>query len=177
VRLAYADPPYPGQAKRHYGDQPNYGGEVDHVALVASLAEYDGWALSTSAAALQQILVMCPPDVRVGIWHVTNSAPPVPQARWWWSWEPVIVRPARRTRAEDPNVTRDLLPTPNLAGFLGSELPGHKPKAFCEWVFRLVGAQTGDTLDDLFPGSGAVSRAWETFTSQLHLVFAEDVIA
>ncbi|WP_291413320.1 hypothetical protein, partial [Actinophytocola sp.] len=28
----------------------------------------------------------------------------------------------------------------------------------------LLGATPGDTLDDLFPGSGAVTRAWHTFT-------------
>jgi hypothetical protein len=30
VKIAYADPPYPGQAKKHYGDHPDYAGEVDH---------------------------------------------------------------------------------------------------------------------------------------------------
>jgi len=47
VRFAYADPPYPGQSKKHYGDHPDYAGEVDHPALIAQLvAEYpDGWAL------------------------------------------------------------------------------------------------------------------------------------
>lgn len=27
------------------------------------------------------------------------------------------------------------------------------------------GAQPGDTFDDLFPGSGALTRAWTTFTA------------
>jgi hypothetical protein len=27
-----------------------------------------------------------------------------------------------------------------------------------------LGAEPGDTLDDLFPGSGAVTRAWAAFT-------------
>jgi hypothetical protein len=32
LRLAYADPPYPGKA-RLYQDHPDYGGEVDHAEL------------------------------------------------------------------------------------------------------------------------------------------------
>jgi len=51
LRLAYADPPYPGKAYL-YRDHPDYGGEVDHAELIERLAAYDGWALSTSAAAL-----------------------------------------------------------------------------------------------------------------------------
>jgi hypothetical protein len=47
VRIAYADPPYPGCAKL-YRDHPDYGGEVDHRALVARLQdEFDGWVLHT----------------------------------------------------------------------------------------------------------------------------------
>ena len=69
-RLAYADPPYPGRAELYYGDHPDYGGEVDHAELVASLVDgYDAWALSTAADALQDVLAVCPPGVRVAAWH------------------------------------------------------------------------------------------------------------
>ena len=60
LRLAYADPPYPGKA-RLYRDHPDYAGEVDHAALLADLSGYDGWALSTSAQALPVVLALCPP--------------------------------------------------------------------------------------------------------------------
>jgi hypothetical protein len=43
---------------------------------------------------------------------------------------------------------------------------GAKPAAVCRWIFTLLGAAPGDTLDDLFPGSGAVSRAWAAYTGQ-----------
>ena len=50
-----------------------------------------------------------------------------------------------------------------------STRPGHvlgaKPAAVCRWIFALLGAGPGDTLDDLYPGSGAVSRAWAAYTS------------
>jgi hypothetical protein len=36
---------------------------------------------------------------------------------------------------------------------------GAKPAAFCRWVFGLLGAAPGDTLDDLFPGSGGHERS------------------
>jgi hypothetical protein len=60
LRLACADPPYLGKA-RLYRDHPDYGGEVDHAALIERLAAYDGWALSTSAEALPAVLALCPP--------------------------------------------------------------------------------------------------------------------
>ena len=41
---------------------------------------------------------------------------------------------------------------------------GAKPAAVCRWIFTLLGAAPGDTLDDLFPGSGAVGRAWAAYT-------------
>jgi hypothetical protein len=60
--LAYADPPYPGRAATYYRDHPDYGGEVDHAELVRRLdVEYDAWALSTAADALQDVLAVCPP--------------------------------------------------------------------------------------------------------------------
>lgn len=59
MRAAYADPPYPGQAARHYADHPDYAGEVDHRALLRALdTEYDGWLLHTSSVALPGVLAL-----------------------------------------------------------------------------------------------------------------------
>lgn len=69
LRLAYADPPYPGLSRKYYGNHRDFAGEVDHAALIEQLQTFDGWALSTSAAALQSILALCPPDVSVAAWH------------------------------------------------------------------------------------------------------------
>jgi hypothetical protein len=55
LRLAYADPPYPGKSAL-YRDHRDYAGEVDHEELLERLQGYDGWALSTSADALPAIL-------------------------------------------------------------------------------------------------------------------------
>jgi hypothetical protein len=59
MRVAYADPPYPGCAGL-YRDHPDYAGEVDHRDLLASLdADYDGWLLHTSSPALAEVLALC----------------------------------------------------------------------------------------------------------------------
>jgi len=68
LRLAYADPPYPGKARLYRG-HPDYRGEVDHAALIGRLAGHDGWALSTSAEALPAVLTLSPPRVRVAARH------------------------------------------------------------------------------------------------------------
>jgi len=168
LRLAYADPPYPGKAWLYRG-HPDYAGEVDHAALIGRLVlEYDGWALSTSAAALPAVLALCPPGVRVAAWH--RGERPTP-SRWPLNaWEPVIYRggrPADPSRADVVETRRvdslvcGVSPLTTLPG----RVTGTKPAAFCRWVFGLLGAAPGDTLDDLFPGSGAVTRAWAAYTA------------
>ena len=97
LRLAYADPPYPGKA-RLYRDHPDYAGEVDHAALLAELSGYDGWALSTSAQALPVVLALCPPDVRVAAWH--RGERPT-RSRWpLHAWEPVIYYGGRQLKPD-----------------------------------------------------------------------------
>ena len=158
MRLAYADPPYPGRAHL-YRDHPDYAGEVDHAALVERLVGYDGWALSTSAAALREILPLCPPDARVLAW--TKHTVTV-------SWEPVIVRSARPI--PHPGGPRDWIQEEPEAfqwrAKPDSYVIGQKPERFCRWLFEWLGAEPGDSLDDLFPGSGAVSRAWNLWSAQ-----------
>jgi hypothetical protein len=44
---------------------------------------------------------------------------------------------------------------------------GTKPERFTRWVLEdLLGAQKHDTIDDLFPGSGGVSRAVEAWKTE-----------
>jgi hypothetical protein len=43
-------------------------------------------------------------------------------------------------------------------------LPGAKPKYFFDWVVSMLGYEAGDTIDDIFPGTGGLSDAlqvWE----------------
>ena len=155
MKFAYADPPYPGQAKRWYGNHRDYDGEVDYAHLIDRImGEYpDGWALSTSAAALREVLIMCPADVRVAIWNRPNSEPPGNRGRWHWMWEPLIVRGGRQKYGDAPAV-RDLLTCSKPQGLI----PGEKPPAFTRWMIDLLGYREGDDLDDLFPGSKAITK-------------------
>jgi hypothetical protein len=46
---------------------------------------------------------------------------------------------------------------------------GAKPGAFIRWLFAAMGCVPGDTLDDLFPGSGAVGVEWAQWIAQSQL--------
>jgi hypothetical protein len=153
LRLAYADPPYPGTAARYYRDQPSYAGEVDHGRLLEQLAMYDGWALSTSRRALGDVLSLCPRGVEICPWVKTHHHAPArgPSN----VHEYVVVKPARR---RFPGVPDALVAAVAKGG--GETLPGRKPVRFIHWVFGLLGALPGDSLDDLFPGTGIVTRCW-----------------
>ncbi len=148
---------------------PDYAGEVDHAALITRLSGYDGWALSTSAATLPTVLALCRPGVRVAAWHRGERATP---SRWPLNaWEPVIYsggRPADPSRGYTRRIDSLVCGVSPLTTLPGRVI-GAKPAAFCRWIFDLLGATPGDSLDDLFPGSGAVGRAWTVFTGSAQL--------
>lgn len=161
MRFAYADPPYIGQARKHYGKEATYAGEVDHAQLVVSLAAYDGWALSASSPSLRVVLPLCPPDTRIAAW-VKPFAVFKPGVNPAYAWEPVLFRGGRK-RERSEATTRDWVSAPIT---LRRGLAGAKPAAFCFWLFGLVGLQEGDELVDLFPGTGAVTAAWDMYRRQ-----------
>ena len=159
MRIAYADPPYPGCAHL-YADHQDYAGEVDHAQLIARLeAEYDGWVLHTSSVALPQIAPLIPPAARTMAWVKGFAAfkRNVPVA---YAWEPVIVKPARKPVVSKRLVMRDWIESPIT---MKRGLTGAKPEKVCHWAFEVVGAHPEDELCDLFPGTGAVTRAWQTW--------------
>ena len=160
VRMAYADPPYIGQAQKHYSHDPQCA-EVDHGALIDRLcAEYpDGWALSCSSPSLREILPLTPPQVRVAAW-VKPFASFKPGVNPAYAWEPVIFHGGRKKRRRTEPTVRDWVA---VGITLKRGLSGTKPDPFSFWLFSLMGLIPGDTLDDLFPGSGAVSRAWDLY--------------
>jgi hypothetical protein len=166
MRVAYADPPYPGQAKRHYGNHPDYAGEVDHAELIQNLTSYDGWCLHTASTTLKQVLDLCPEDVRVMAWVKPFAAfkPNVPVA---YAWEPVIVKACRKPVVSGRIVMRDWC---SCSITLKRGLVGVKPEAVCRWLFEVMGMKPSDELIDLFPGSGAVTRAWVSWQNQLSLL-------
>lgn len=167
MRVAYADPPYPGQARAHYRKDPSgiKAAEVNHRLLIAYLdSEYpDGWALSTGSSNLYQVLPLCPADVRIGAWvkPLCFFKPGVNPA---YAWEPVIWRGGRKKRKRTEPTVYDFVRA-NATFKTGTH--GAKPEQFCYWLFDLLGLRPGDTLDDIFPGSRAVSRAWQRWQRQL----------
>lgn len=162
--FAFADPPYAGCSKRYYSRHKDYGGEVDQAALVEKLtAGYDGWALCLSVKSLPDILPACPPGVITAAWF-KSLAPPLGDHRRY-NWEPVLVMPVRRY---EPGYVPLAMISASVDGYTFRETPeehvtGQKPAAFSHWIFALAGLVKADVMDDLFPGSGAVGRAWETY--------------
>lgn len=162
AHFAYADPPYIGQAKRHYGKHQDYAGEVDHRELLARLCGYDGWALSLSVKSLPTVLAYCPQDVLVLAWF-KPIAPPLGDHRRY-NWEPVIIKPVRQYG--DGYVPVACIASPPQFTFRekpAAHVIGEKPEQFAHWVFASAGLCRDDVLHDLFPGSGAITRAWETY--------------
>lgn len=159
MRIAYADPPYPGCA-HYYKDHPDFAGEVDHGDLIARLeGDFDGWVLHTSSVALPLIAPMLPSTARIMAWVKPFAAfkRNVPVA---YAWEPVIVKAARKPVVSKRLVMRDWIDCPIT---LKRGLCGAKPEKVCQWAFEVVGAHPGDELFDLFPGTGAVMKAWDNW--------------
>lgn len=167
MRLAYADPPYPGQAAKHYKDQPDYDGEVDHRRLISKLtSEYDGWVLHTGSTTLQYALSMCGDidGLRIGAWVKPFAAfkRNIPVA---YAWEPILFVPARKQQVH--RAVRPLRDYVSEGITMKKGLTGVKPENVCWHVFEWMGADPDDSLDDLYPGSGAVTDAWGTWRKHL----------
>ncbi|NPT50764.1 hypothetical protein GNZ10_13765 [Ralstonia sp. 3N] len=168
AKIGYADPPYIGCAHL-YKDHPDYAGEVNHAALIDRLmSEYDGWILHASATPTS-MAVLAPLVESTGARWMTwvkgfaAFKRNVPIA---YAWEPVIVKPARKPVVSKRLVMRDWI---QESITLKRGLTGAKPEAVCHWAFEMVAARPDDELHDLFPGTGAVSRAWETWKGKFVL--------
>ena len=183
MRLAIADPPYLGRAALWYGGKgrneqgrggrarsrgdlaPEYHPDAArwdspdaHRSLMATLeTDYDGWALAASGKTVDLILPFaCQLGARLAIWHVPNAVPDGARVRS--NWEAVLVRipDERRAHGTGLSVPNLLTASHPMRGFVGS-----KPDAWTRWVLDMLGFHPGDEVDDLFPGSGAVTRAME----------------
>lgn len=169
MTFAYADPPYLGLAKAYRKLHPNaddYDKPETHALLIQKLcAEYpDGWAMSLHSPSLRTILPMCPVDVRVMSW-VKPFCSYKPNVRVAYAWEPIIIR-GGRPRPKTKPTERDWLAESNIdkaTGRLRGRFYGAKPEKLIHWILECLGAEICDQLDDLFPGSGNVGRAWETW--------------
>jgi hypothetical protein len=164
LRIAYADPPYVGQARRHYKDDPSGipAEEVDYEALFEELKTYDAFALSASSPSLHTLLPLAPKEVRIGAW-VKPFASWKPTNRVQYAWEPVLFIPARPRGTKLRPSVRDWV-SANITLRKGTH--GAKPDAFNFWIFDLLGLESQDEFFDLYPGSGGVTRCWEEYRSR-----------
>jgi hypothetical protein len=188
MRFAYSDPPYLGQGKRYVAHHPDallWDKIETHAAHIEMLcATYpDGWAMSCSSPSLRHLLPLCPDDCRIGPWvkpfHVYKKG-----VRPAYAWEPVIYRGGRNKNHPPPpkggkaTTPKDFLVESDpfldeivramqadevvIANItLRRGLTGAKPEKFCFWIFDLLGMRPDDEFHDLFPGTGAVTDAWE----------------
>ena len=180
VKLGYADPPYPGQAAKHYSDHADYAGEVNHGDLLKRLdSDYDGWLLHTSSTALPEVLVLAE-SLGVGPYRVMAWFKPFAifkrNVSVAYAWEPVLVKAARKPVVAHRVVMRDWVEDEEPLDLesavranvtLRKGLVGVKPTAVCRWAFEMLGALPTDDLVDLFPGSGAVGRAWQSWCADV----------
>lgn len=173
MRVAYADPPYPGCAHL-YRDHEDYAGEVAHSELVTTLEqEYDGYVLHTASTTLGDVLGLYSslgyemPRVMAWVKPFAAFKANVSVA---YAWEPVLVRACRKPVVAGRVVMRDWIAESIT---LKQGLTGAKPEAVCRWAFEVVGLVPDDDLVDLFPGTGAVTRAWESWRDQLSLLAEE----
>lgn len=159
------------RARRYYGagTRPAYerpadfhpdAGEWDdparHRQLLEDLrATYDGWAIATTPDGLGAYHPL-PIPARIMVWHRPNAQ--CGSNRLASKWEAVIVyTPEGRRAAKGPLQVSDVLTAgvEYKAGF-----PGHKPPRWTRWILDALGYDPDtDTVDDLFPGSGAVAAA------------------
>lgn len=168
MKFAYADPPYIGQAKRHYSHDPICA-EVDHAVLIAKLMlEYpDGWALSCSSPSLGIIVPLLPKGWRMAAWCKSFCAFKK-GVRPCYAWEPIIFwggrNPMNGHKAACPSIggkqitPKDFFVCPIT---LKKGLVGAKPEKVCSWILDLLNFQTSDSLDDLYPGTGIMGKVVE----------------
>jgi hypothetical protein len=178
MKIGYFDPPFPGQAKRHYSHDPSgiEAQEVNHYELLKDLRDnFDGWALSTSVPAAINIVnpiinELFPPFVvREGAW-VKPFASWKPTHRVQYTWEPVFFIPSRSKGSKLVPSIRDFIITEpeeiedvvkaNITMRTGTH--GKKPDKFNDWILNILGYNPNeDTFEDRYPGSGGMAEAIE----------------
>lgn len=163
MRLAYADPPYPGCA-RLYKDHIDYAGEVDHKALIDRLCtEYDGFVLHTASTTLRDVVRLFSDEQWVGV-RIMQWVKPFAAFKRnvsvAYASEPVLIKAARKpvVRKDRGIVFRDWIAESIT---MKKGLTGAKPRNVARWAFEMLGADPGDILDDLYPGTNAISNAWD----------------
>jgi hypothetical protein len=160
LRFAYADPPYIGCSHRYPEHELSWVWDdpQEHIDLMRQLdMDYDGWALSCHEPTLRHLAAPAAElGARIAAWTKPFAAYKA-NVRVAYTWEPVIWKRTAERREGDP-VGRDHLAQGIM---METGLTGAKPPTFARWLQVLLGWQVGDTLDDLFPGTGIVGRVFD----------------
>lgn len=177
MRVGYADPPYPGCAHL-YRDHQDYGGEVDHRQLVERLeSDYDGWVLHTSVGGLRMMErehILPEEGIRIVQWFKPFAAFKR-NVKIAYAYEPIIIKPVRNPVVPSVEVSRDWIEEAVKESItMKKGLTGAKPERVCAWVFQIMGMQANDELDDIFPGTGAVTDAWNKWKAMTPSPNAEE---
>lgn len=182
-KYAIADPPYPpfvgsggqkNRASRWYGtkqrsrkdttadvhpEAAEWDNPARHRQLLEELLDtHDGFAIATSVDGLAAYGTL-PVGTRIMAWIKTNAIPGSHRLRS--MWEPVILYPAigRRSNRGGVGIVPDVWTGPAPRGF-----KGQKPEGWTHWVLdALTFDPDADHVADMFPGSGAVAAAVETY--------------
>lgn len=160
VKFCICDPPYLGLAVKFYGDQHPEAAVYDsvegHRGLIARLVTDfpDGWAMFGHAPSLRTILPLCPEDVRVMPW-VKPFCSYKPNVRVAYAWEWIIVHGGRPFEGREEDTVRDWI-SANMTMEKG--FPGAKPPKVIHWLLKVLNAERGDEIIDMFPGSGIVTE-------------------
>jgi hypothetical protein len=112
--------------------------------------------LSASSPSIGTIAEMCADlqiKFRIMAW-VKPFAVFKPNVGLAYAWEPVFFSGGRKIERTSPTV-RDWVSC-NIT--LRKGLTGAKPPAVCEWILNALNFKRGDTLDDLFPGTGIMGE-------------------
>lgn len=163
------------RATRWYGDGPRSSTDAPradlhpeaakwddlsaHRALLLHLVDnYDGWALATTPDGLGAYHPL-PVNAQIMCWHRPTAMPG--GGRLIERWEPVIVFiPEERRSRAGVRVSNVLTAVAPSAHGSRSSFVGAKPPVWTRWVLDALGYDAAtDDLDDLFPGSGAVTAA------------------
>lgn len=136
----------------------------EHRRLLLHLVEnYDGWAIATTPDGLQAYFPL-PLNAQIMAWHRPTAMRG--GGRLIERWEPVIIYvPEGRNNRRGRGVSNVLTAVAPSARNGRKSFVGSKPDSWTEWILDALGFDPAlDTVADLFPGSGAVSRVVERMT-------------
>lgn len=155
VDAVYADPPYRGGEKKYGCDPIDF---EDLVRVMENAAPVR--AMSTGAKMVAEISALIP-SARVCPWFRKYSGS-LPLVHPTYSWEAVFLWGQLPKRGKNQRVIRDSLHANSVIHRPDIVFPTPKPEEFAHWLVELLFIEpSGQSILDLFSGSGTISRVAE----------------